>query len=162
MVIKIYSDGGCILKNPSVYGGTWACLAVKDEKIIWMKSGFITPADIFLPAVTNNYVELLAAVIGLLYVEDKADWYTDSQVTLRRLTNSKSWAGIPGWLKGDAIHCRGKINNAYLLGGHPTIEELKNGRSREGYPVSIFNKMCDLECTRLSKEYVEKNNVFIR
>lgn len=161
-MIKLYTDGGCILKNPSVYGGTWACLAVKDGKMLWMRSGIVTPADIFLPAVTNNYTELLAAVIGLLIVRDKVDWYTDSQVTLKRLTNSNAWAGIPGWLKGDALYCRKKINNAYLLGGHPTIEELASGKSREGYPVSMFNKICDLECTKLAKEYVGKNNVFIR
>lgn len=154
-MISVYSDGSVIKKNPSKIGGTWCFVAVENDKILCVKSGLVTPQDIGLSVVTNNYTELLAAVNGLVYFNEVVDWYTDSMVTLCRLTNGRSWNGIPDYLQVKALSCRSKINHAYLLGGHPTKKELECGKRRDGYPVSQYNVLADLECNKLAKQYME-------
>lgn len=157
-MLQLFTDGGVIGPNPSPLGGTWAwCLVVNNDRIAYHASGIVTPKDIGLPTVSNNVTELLAAVEGLdNAVPQPVDWFTDSGVTLWRLTTGKKWAGVPDWLKARAIACRPGVKSATLLGGHPNKAELASGRRKDGKPVSEWNVWCDHECNRLAAEFRAK------
>jgi ribonuclease HI len=160
--LGLYSDGGCVGPNPSPRGGTWAwCLVGPGGEREQEASGFVTPDQAGLPAVTNNYAELLAAVLAL--ESRPAGWsgvlHTDSQVTLNRVRRqpagrkSPGMAGIPGDLAArlDAARARLGEYRVVLLGGHPTLGELAAGRRRDGLPCSPHNVHCDLLCSRAAR-----------
>ena len=152
---SIFSDGGCSFSNPSKIGGTWCWALVENNQVKKSSSGIITPNDLDLPTITNNVSELYAAYQAISSLPP--DWYgtlyTDSSVTLHRFTHGHSFNGIPDWLKEEVLKLRKDKNwNVTLVAGHPTKAELLQGfRSRNGLPVSVWNKWCDEECTRLGK-----------
>lgn len=160
-MLRLYTDGGVIGRNPSALGGTWAwCVVSEQGHCLRHESGVVTPLEIGLANVTNNYTELLAAVLGLetfqaeLWPEClQCRWLTDSGVTLRRLTNGEKWHGIPEALKQRALRCRAAIASATLLGGHPNRKELACGVRKDGKPVSVHNVWCDQQCTRLARQF---------
>lgn len=161
----LYADGGVIFKNPSPYGGTWAFCLVKDNEIISSGSGIILPSEFGGKPVTNNVSEMYAVIKGLESLPE--NWsgivYSDSQVTLGRVFGVfKSFDGIPHSLRIALYNAKGRLSNKHKIGhilvaGHPTKKELASGTGKNGNIVSRFNVWCDKECTRLSKEFLERN-----
>lgn len=153
--MELYTDGGVIGRNPSAIGGTWAWCLVDDGEVIREGSGIITPNDISKSTVSNNDTELYAAVRGLEAVGPNFDgvWFTDSKVTIHRLTSHPKFTGCPLWLRKRAEQLRDARKwTVILLGGHPTKADLKIGKMTDGSPVSEWNVRCDKECCRLAEE----------
>jgi hypothetical protein len=166
-----YCDGGVISSNPSRIGGTYAAVFVsKSGEQMSSVSGTVTPAQAGLPAITNNYTELLAAVVAMELLP--ANWtgtlYTDSNVTRLRIVNAKpSMTGIPNDLQERLAHAKSRIGGAWspgqdrngatggmcvvLLKGHPTKADLAagegaRGEGKQSLPVSKWNVLCDKLC----------------
>lgn len=157
-IASAYSDGGCVGRNPSTLGGTWAYVLLSAAgEVLAEESGLVTPADVGLPAVTNNYTELLAAVRALEALP--AGWqgtlYTDSFVTLCRITTGKKFAGIPEPLRERCLTARaGLRHRVVLLGGHPSRDDLFRGRRKDGLPVSKWNVRCDALCGEQARRFL--------
>lgn len=156
--MNVYCDGGLIGANPSPNGGTWCFVVVDDDVQVAMQSGIVTPAEAGLPAITNNYTELLAAVNALEMMDDgwTGTLFTDSNVTRLRLISSKpKMAGIPPALQQRLRDAKRRVGafKVALLDGHPTRQQLASGIGKRGGPVSKWNVLCDEECTRLANEF---------
>lgn len=157
-VIAVYADGGVIGRNPSEIGGTWAwCHIGEDDTIIASGSGIIRPADVGLPAITNNLTEYAALVRGIMRLPH-GDWdghiYSDSRITLGRLFEGWKTEGIPEVWTGWAEYYVKRLHHPVqwtLLDGHPTQAQLAAGTGKRGNPVSKWNAWCDKECGRLAK-----------
>lgn len=152
-VTKIYCDGGVIGQNPSDVGGTWAYILLnKDEWPVLKGSGVVTPGNMNPYVITNNYTELIAAVLALELMEDGWDGvlHTDSNVTRCRLVNKNAaMNGIPESLQlrvQDVLARLGRFS-VVLLSGHPTEAQLRAGKGKGGRPVSKWNVLCDEACT---------------
>ncbi len=157
--IEIYCDGGIIGRNPSDIGGTW-CFCWVDNKGVRYHEGFgsVHPgqSELIPDCITNNFTEMYAAYQSLQGVG--SDWegtlYTDSIVTLYRLTKGKAFKGIPEWLAKWAIQFRkNRKYKVVLVGGHPNKNELALGMRKDGKPVSLHNVWCDKTCTFIGKSY---------
>ncbi len=159
-VIALFADGGVVRKNPSPLGGTWAWCHVDDAgESVEHQSGIVTPAEVGTPAVSNNQTELIAVVRGL--AELPPGWrgtvYTDSYVTLCRITKGERFEGIAAELEREARQLRRSRTFAVvLLGGHPTRLDLARGRRADGLPVSPHNVFCDKACTRQAQEFLAR------
>lgn len=155
-IIAVYADGGVIGRNPSEIGGTWAwCHVDADGEYIQCASGVIRPAQIGLPAVTNNVTEFAALARALRALPDgwSGEVYSDSRITLGRFFEGWKLEGIPeNWHDCVQRHIRrlGELNWT-LLDGHPTQAQLATGIGKRGNPVSRHNAWCDKECNRLAK-----------
>jgi len=158
IIERVYADGGVCLKNPSPIGGSWAWLQVAHDEVLREASGHVTPGQAGFPGgtVSNNFTELLAAVLALEALPD--GWcgtlYTDSQVTLYRLTGSRKFGGIPEPLRRrcQAQLARVGFVRVVLLGGHPSRKDLAAGYRRDGLPVSKFNVRADELCGLRARE----------
>lgn len=137
---ELYCDGGVIGRNPSTYGGTWAYRRVTDGYVFEQKSGVITPAIAWMPAITNNLTEMLALMRGLEALPP--GWvgvvYSDSQITLGRAFQGWKWKNIPPWLHQAYQRQRARLVNWekiqwVLLQGHPTQAELAAGIGTRGF-----------------------------
>jgi ribonuclease HI len=151
-------DGGTVGRNPSKLGATfaWYWLDCKGERIKedW---GLVEPVDLGTQIASNNVAELMAALrlIESLPRGWEGTIYTDSLITLRRITTSHKFNGVPAWM---VAWCKDlRRDHRYkvtLLAGHPTRADLKRGfKAKSGYPVSIHNQWADKKCTELSKEF---------
>jgi ribonuclease HI len=158
-VAKVYCDGGVMQINPSPLGAAWAWCHTNDKNVVLTEeSGLLLPSKTW-PQITNNYAEYVACLRALEALPD--DWhgsvYTDSNVTIGRM--SKGWAteGIPELLVTRARHCLSRLGviDWYLLDGHPTRAQLREGYGKRGNPVSIHNVWCDEQCSRLMLEYAK-------
>lgn len=165
----LYCDGGCIVRNPSPHGGTWAYCSVLDGRVAEEASGLLTPTDIGLPAVSNNVSELAAAVYGLKRMPDR--WsgvvYTDSSCTLLRIRQSPKQAkmnGVPPKLAQELFSQKNRLGRykVVLLGGHPTSTELAAGLRTNGLPVSRHNVACDEACNLEAEQFLAKLREFAR
>lgn len=153
MICSIYCDGGVVLKNPSVIGGSWAYVYTDDQGVLTEQSGFVMPGvwpTAELEVVTNNFTEMLAACKALHFLPDgwNGTLYSDSKITLGRLFHSFKWHGIPDDLRLSArseLDRLGRITPV-LLDGHPTKTQLLAGIGKRGQPVSAFNVRCDELC----------------
>jgi ribonuclease HI len=167
--VSVYCDGGVIGRNPSPHGGTWAWLhvsAIGGE--LDRDSGIVTPKDVGLPTVTNNMTELLAALFAMEAVPEgwSGTIYTDSHVTElrieRRHSSQKpaSMVGIPPLLVERVRKARARLGDfkVVLLGGHPTIDEVRMGRRRDGFPCSAHNVRCDQMCQDRAAQF--RNSAF--
>jgi ribonuclease HI len=155
----LYADGGVIRKNPSPFGGTWACCWVLGDVLVKEESGLVLPGVIGLPSVSNNVTELVAVLEGLKYVP--AGWdgavYTDSGVTRTRLLyEDAGMVGVPETTAEAVKEMRRRLGKftVVLLGGHPTRKELAAGVRKDGKPVSKWNVRCDESCGRLAAEFL--------
>jgi hypothetical protein len=151
-VVDCYTDGGLAGRNPSAIGGSWAYALVSDNTVHMQCYGFVTPGEMDVPAVTNNLVELLAAVAALeaLPLGWEGKLYTDSLCTQQRLiTNRPELAGVPDVLESRLWDVRRKYGliPVVLLDGHPTRKQLLTGFGKRGNPVSPWNKHVDRLCT---------------
>jgi ribonuclease HI len=163
----LYVDGGCILANPSTIGATWAARYIvratdqspEDGDVIFEIAGVrgCTPR---FPSVTNNVAELIAAVEGIerLAVGWRGTIYSDSAVTLGRLSSGYALRSVPAWL---SKRCRAALRRIdipnvqwVLLAGHPTADELAKGRARHGGRVSQHNKWCDRAARKAGAAYL--------
>ncbi len=159
---ELWCDGGVILVNPSPNGGTWAWVFLRNGQRAQHGSGLILPELFGIPKITNNLSELYAAVRALEFAG--AGWpgtlWTDSLITLRRLTTSSRFRGIPQWLRLRVLDLRrGRKYDVQLCGGHPTKKDLRHGMlARNGLPCSQWNDWCDRECTRLAGEFLCKKS----
>lgn len=153
----IYTDGGVIGPNPSELGGTWAyCWVNKNDKRIHTASGIVTPEMVGVDKITNNLTELWAAMEALQSLPEmwRGTIYTDSKITLHRITNSKSFKGIPNTMRLKIFDLRRDHKyKVVLIGGHPTKKQLIAGISKRGYPVSKHNVWCDERCNRLAWKF---------
>jgi ribonuclease HI len=145
-----------VKKNPSPFGGTWAWVLTEDGKVLDKDSGKLFPNG--GKPTSNNFSELFAATEALEAMPDNffgGILYTDSRITLLRLTTSNSFKGIPDWLRIRTLDLRRNRKwKVVLVAGHPTKIELKQGfRKRNGLPTSKWNQWCDRECTRLAKGF---------
>jgi ribonuclease HI len=167
-ITHVFADGGCILANPSAYGGTWAYVHVDlagDRKLDG-RCGVITSSSFGAP-VTNNAMELYAVLRALEGLPD--GWTgivaTDSQCTLQRWTGTRrDFKGIP-WEWSDrmtAVLARLGELTWWQLAGHPTLADLMRGHKVKlgpdggeipGLPVSKWQTLCDKQCRRLAYQY---------
>jgi hypothetical protein len=120
--------------------------------------GYVTPAELDAPAVTNNHTELLALVLGLeaLPVGWAGTVYSDSWVSLQRVFLAAKLANVPPWLveRLQTLQKSGALKQMTytLLDGHPTRAELAAGIGKRGHMVSIHNVFVDDLCQRIAKE----------
>lgn len=158
-VAAVYCDGGVVGPNPSRLGGTWAWCWVDGSDIrIHQESGALSPEDLGLEVITNNHMELIAALKALASVGP--DWrgvlHSDSLVTLSRLgkgsgASMPAFKGAPQWMVKEVFEVRRTFTkySAKLVAGHPTRAELDAGTARRnGLPVSRHNCWCDQACTK--------------
>lgn len=161
---ELYADGGVIGPNPSIIGGTWAWLLVKDGVPVKCNSGSATPSDIGVSVITNNTTELLAVVEGLESLPEH--WtgmvYTDSQVTIYRVHDRMRLRKLdpnPSSLfkrLDEQIKKREGMFVMSLLGGHPTKADLKTGfRKKDGRPCSKHNVFCDELCNEEAQLFMD-------
>lgn len=160
--LMLFTDGGVVGRNPSKQAGVWSWALVDPKAkapVLEVNSGYIEPDDFDLPAISNNLMELLAAVRGL---ESKADGLhpvtlcTDSQVTVKRLKNYTDMEGVPDCLmmRTDDVR-REKMFTIKLYAGHPTKAELARGqRKRNRLPVSQYNVLADKLCNEAKERYL--------
>lgn len=145
-MIDLYTDGGVIIKNPSKIGGTyaWALVEPNRDRLLSFGSGIFTPKWMDKKEVTNNHTELVAALYGVREAKDRGiqitRWYSDSEVTLGRI--SKGWAlkNVPEWMV-----C--------------LLQDLRPGFGIQcihvdGHQGNQWNEFCDLLCQRAGEEYL--------
>ena len=161
--IALYTDGGVIGQNPSPIGGTWAwCMVGADGTRTRHAYGYVTPADLDTPTVSNNHTELLALVLGLEALP--AGWagtvYSDSWVSLQRVFLAAKLANVPPWLvdRLQTLQKSGALKQMTytLLDGHPTRAELAAGIGKRGHGVSIHNVWCDQQCSAIARERLQQ------
>jgi len=133
MIEHIYTDGGVIKQNPSSIGGSWAWVAISElDQKLKSASGILTPEDLELPSVSNNTMELFAALRALESVPEgwEGTLVTDSRVTACRLLygiNPKT-ANLPPWIIKRTSKLRaGRKWKVSIVRGHPTKDELEKG-----------------------------------
>lgn len=153
---SIFSDGGCILHNPSRIGGTWAFVLVDNDEIVKSDKGTMLANPDF--PITNNQTEYVAAALGLEALPDNwsGELCSDSQVTLGRLFWGWQLKGLSTEWTSRAICALkrlGKITPV-LLQGHPTKAELVRGTGSRGLPVSKWNKWADTCCQNLASDFI--------
>ena len=161
--VALYADGGVIGQNPSPIGGTWAwCMVGADGTRTRHAYGYVTPADLDTPTVSNNHTELLALVLGLEALP--AGWagtvYSDSWVSLQRVFLAAKLANVPPWLvdRLQTLQKSGALKQMTytLLDGHPTRAELAAGIGKRGHGVSIHNVWCDQQCSAIARERLQQ------
>src|SRR5262245_43361803 len=122
-IVALYADGGCILKNPSTVGGTWAWCAVDAQGNRVIERGGVTPAT-ETREITNNHMEQIAVTLALEAMP--AGWsgkvYSDSQIALGRVFKGWRIRNLPANVarrSAAAVERLGRID-IVLLQGHPT------------------------------------------
>lgn len=161
-IVAAYADGGVVSINPSPIGGTWAyCLIDDQEQIVSSDSGFITPEQIGMETISNNLTEMYAVVkcLEALPPHWPGILHTDSQVTLFRITNGRSFNGLPNDLRLKCLELRRYRKwRGVLVAGHPNRKELREGKSKRGLPVSKWNVWCDEQCSVQARVLLTKEN----
>jgi hypothetical protein len=103
---------------------------------------------------------MLAAVQAMEALPDgwHGTLYTDSQVTLLRLTSGRSFNGIPDALVARLRAAQARLGRygVVLVGGHPTRAELHAGFRKDGLPVSWHNVFVDRLCRDLAQSVLSK------
>jgi len=162
--LMVFTDGGCLGRNPSPHGGTWAFCAVRDDRqVLAERSGLVQPLR--QPSgdptpVSNNVAELYAAWQALCWLgpEVPCVLWTDSRLTQLRLTRSHRFAGVPPSLHREILRLRARLRFTVILGaGHPTKQELAQGfRARNGLPTSRWNVRVDALCQQRARKFFAK------
>lgn len=150
-VLNVYTDGGCVGKNPSDIGITWAfCLTDENDEIVAEDFGFVR-----MNGGTNNVAELYACVKALECLD--AGWsgrlFSDSKITLGRLFEGWAMKGISKELADMAVTAVERLGAIVpvQVDGHPTKKQLAEGIGKRGNSVSKWNVRCDYLCN-LAKE----------
>lgn len=158
-MLSIFCDGGCIQRNPSPHGGTYAYRIVDDTNHVLSEGCQI----LLLPGCTNNMSEYLAALYGMSQLPSStpATLYSDSQITLGRIFLSWRTTGIPEAWKArmDKEYDRLKMFLGHeLVDGHPSKIQLATGTGKRGNKCSEHNVWCDHACQLKSKQFLEGLN----
>jgi ribonuclease HI len=155
---RIFCDGGVVGPNPSVLGITWAwVMPCPNNTKLYEAGGVLEPCDLGMDELSNNHAELIAALRALSFVGK--DWtgtlYTDSNVTRHRLEGRGTYEGLTPSLISSLESVRKRRRyKVVLLGGHPTLAELKQGfKNKNNLPVSSWNCYCDQLCTALAGNF---------
>ncbi len=159
----LYTDGGCIQRNPSSIGGTWAWVLVEDGRVFAEDGQIVASASGVIPAngtpVSNNVAELVAAVRGLEALPRgwSGRFCCDSQVTIGRLFWGYPFRGVPQELVERAQKAvRNLWIRPVLLQGHPTKADLERGIGvKRGLPVSKWNVAVDRMCQEEARKCLE-------
>lgn len=175
---SLFCDGGCIRKNPSPIGGSWAFVVVDSEGCLLREHSGVIDAKLLGVGgyCTNNVSELYALCYGILdlpavwWTDAIVDIYSDSECTLGRIFLHQSLNGVPPWLVTMVRNVREhlkKLRFTYtLVAGHPNRAELELGKTIErrnkqgkitqigGVPVSKWNCFCDSLCTAAGEVYL--------
>lgn len=171
--VYLYTDGGVILKNPSIHGGTWAYIMLdSNHNICGADSGVILGSSYDLPETTNNFTEMYALLRGLTALPDRwaGQVLIDSDITMGRYTGRYSkWNGIPEEMQEWAQRTRARIGTGarfHLIAGHPEEEHLRQGfrpkpvgNGFRNYRVSLYNVWCDAAATRAGEVYCRDNGI---
>ena len=157
----VYCDGGCVGRNPSEEGGTWAYRLVwqdgdAEDVVVAEESGLVL-APPGRP-VTNNHTEQIAIVKALEALPDgwSGTVCSDSQIALGRVFKGWREKNLPRNVadRTRATVARMGTIKTVLLQGHPTQADLLSGIGKKrGLPVSIHNKWCDEACSEESKRF---------
>ena len=158
-VVKIFTDGGVIKKNPSAIGGTWAwCGVDADGNRIAERSGVVPATD--NRTVSNNHTEQIAITLALEAMPDgwSGTVCSDSMIALGRVFKGWKENNLPENISRrsrEAVARLGRIETV-LLQGHPTKADLEWGIGKKrGFPVSEQNVWCDKACGLEAKKYLE-------
>ncbi len=186
-MLFIYTDGGQAGDNPSYTGGAWGFRVVRhalpargtrgdggtlgppdsdNDAVVLERTATLTPADLAVPYVTNNNVELYAlceavnAVFALSPRPEAVTFCPDSSFALkcvRRLCRVDSQPQAIRLKLGAAWHA---LNRApfpvhwELIAGHPEKGKVVDGLKHKGteakprlYRVSQHNAAVDRACT---------------
>lgn len=147
-IFELYTDGGVIERNPSRVGGSWAYALIAGDRIIRENGEIIQP--LLMQAgetVTNNQTELLACIVGI-----RESWqagyristlYTDSQVTLGRLSQGWSLKNIPAWM----------IKQLREIQRDPRFA-LIHFELVKGHAGNKWNEYCDHKCQELAQAHL--------
>lgn len=159
----LFAGGGVISGNPSEAGGTaaWVILECAGDGVIEKRGAcLIEPEN---GPVSNNYTEMEAVLLGMVYVvrNPRAYIVSDSLVTLRRLFEAVPWSSTTDAAATEAQRRRlsNWVNAGYitadtrgiLLAGHPSPADLESGIGKHGYPVRELNVWCDKACTSIAR-----------
>ena len=156
-IIKLFTDGGVLGRNPSLQGGTWAfCAADKLDRRVLEMSGFVlAPTG---EVMTNNHTEQLAIVRGLEAMP--SGWcgtvYSDSAIALGRVFCGHRCNGLPAWIQARTQSAMARLGDVRFaqVKGHPTKKELLAGRDKQNrYLVSALNVWCDAACDAEKRRY---------
>lgn len=146
--MKLYTDGGVIVRNPSIYGGTYAYILVKGSKVIHKQSGVFVPSDMKGLIVTNNQTELAAVLLGLQYAQEQElsvnEVVSDSKVTLIRVFRKWSHTNVPQWMTDIK-------ESLSLTGIYGTFVKGHNGDK--------FNEMADKMCDTEHRNFLVKQRL---
>lgn len=156
--MRIYTDGACRgngSKNPS---GSFACVAVEDDKIIYQYADCFVDSD-----TTNNKMELSAVIHGLSWVCEEyltkqfpVTVVSDSQYVILGITD---W--IKGWIKNGWINSKKEpVKNKelwlslksyvdYINMTHPVQWKWVRGHDGDKY-----NELCDDLCNQELDKYI--------
>ncbi len=159
--MKLFTDGGTVKKNPSLLGGTWAWCLVSGDEVVTQASGVVTPDDFESVVVTSNDAELFAAIRGLQFMGKEfqggweGEWWTDSKVTLYRLSTSDI-GRVPAWAQRQAAILRKRRTwTTVLCAGHSTRNEILLGyRERNKLPCSVWNTYVDEMCQQAAWDFL--------
>lgn len=158
-IIGVFADGGCIARNPSPIGGTWAWCAVDTagQRVLCQSGVHVQPGG----GVTNNEMEYFALVDALATLADHAPgWsgpvHSDSQVSIGRIFWGWRLTGIPDAWQTRLASALGRLGTLtpVLLDGHPTRAQLATGIGKRGHPVSPWNVWCDRACREAGERYL--------
>lgn len=169
-VTTIYTDGGCVKKNPSKIAGTWAWVGIMGNIVDLFSEAnreFVGGLDanatfvrsdsgyVFAPEdgeVTNNQMEYLAVLQALESMPDgwSGEIVSDSLITVGRFSQGWRNKGLPD------VYVERQQNVMFRMGavtfrhvdGHPTAKQLLAGIGKRGNNVSRWNVMADRLCTQ--------------
>ena len=141
-VLRRYSGGptsgvftdGSVLGNPGP--GGWGVVHVRDGEIIEQRHG----AD---PATTNNRMELVAMIEGLLMVaaDEAVEVYSDSQLVVNTITKwAKGWAARGWQRKAGPVANLELVPQAYALALERPLAHIQWIRAHDG---SLWNEYAD-------------------
>jgi ribonuclease HI len=160
MIAAMYSDAGISGTGLSEFGA-WAYY-IHDENGAHVESnqGILLPASHGMTLVGNNTCEFYAFLKGLEALPEgwSGPVYSDSKNTLMRFFAGWQCNGIPDdWIRRKActLHRLGALD-PFLLAGHPSKDELKQGysdRRSTRLPVSKYNVWCDKTCCELIRAH---------
>lgn len=161
-ITGIWTDGGCVARNPSPHAGTWAWIGVDDEgEIVREHYGVLLVREVCpLAHVSNNVTELYAMVRAILNtpLDFAGAFYSDSHVTLQRIFHEGALNGVPEFLVEALAKAKARLRlmaPCYYcqIDGHPTKAQLACGIGKRGNPCSRFNVYVDQLCRKAGREH---------
>jgi ribonuclease HI len=166
LVDEIYTDGGVVLKNPSMIGGTYGFVLVShqlpslgsDGREIYAGNGFVPRYD--ERPVTNNWMEQIAIIKALEMMPEgwSGKICSDSDIALGRVFGRYTrMNNLPPNIINrtkEVLSRLGKLEHE-LVAGHPTkIDLSRSYKIKNGikWRVSKWNVLADKLCNEAKSE----------